>query len=153
MKTNRTLIGITFILIVGIIYSCEKEDSEENIQEGKQIEIKTKKDVYDNSEMIHLRISNKLEDTAYHFKCDNYNLEPTYILKKQSDIWVKKELHYICTQMGPMGYFGKLIPSQTKNDSLEIDSTGTYKLRYTFIINSDTSYYTSNMFEVLNKRE
>lgn len=144
MKTYKTLIGL--ILIFGIIYSCEKSDTP---RVNKSIVIKTDKMVYDTGERMHIDVTNILEDTVRHFKCDNHDLGPSYILKKEPPgDWIEKRIHYICTQMGPVGYWGTILPSQTKKDSLKIDTTGTYRLKYTFIINSDTTYHLSNEFEI-----
>ena len=146
MKTKNIIFPL--VTLIFLINGCEKAD--EIDKTIKKIEIVTDKNFYNSQEMINASITNQLSDTAYHFKCDNHDLRVNYIVKKESDTWVEEDYPLVCTTMGPSGFWGVIIPSQTKNDSLKIDSQGKYKLKYTFIINSDTTDYLSNEFEIID---
>jgi len=144
MKTKNII--FSFAILLFIITGCEKDDEIDNAI--KKIEIVTDKNLYDIQEKINVSITNQLSDTAYHFKCHNHDLRVNYIVKKEYYTWVEEDFPLICFAMGPSGYWGMIIPSQIKKDSLNIDSQGTYKLKYTFIIDSDTTDYLSNEFVI-----
>lgn len=131
---------VLFFLIIG----CAKENAKGSIK------INTEKTEYVTDEMIYITITNKLNHRASHFKCDNVDLKLSHILKYEFGTWTEEEQFYWCTQMGLTGFHGGISPSQTKYDSVEIETMGTYKLKYTFIISSDTTYYLSNEFKIIN---
>lgn len=142
MRKIRTILFYASILI--FCYSCEKE----NIDGKNSIVIETEKNDYNINNVITISITNNLNENATHFICDNHGLRASHLLKYESEKWIEEEITYGCYQMGPMGFFGTISMSETKIDSISIDNAGLYKLKYTFIIDSDTAYYYSNNFQV-----
>ena len=141
LSKNIFLPILLFILLV----QCKREEVV-----TKTIEIKTDKTEYQIFEQISLIITNHLEKEASHFSCDQIDIAPSHLVEKDnSENWIENELTYNCTHVGPMGYFGTLLSSAIKNDSTSIEETGTYKLKYTFIIENDTTFYYSNEFSVI----
>ena len=125
-----------------LLTGCEKE--------GKDlitIMIETSKKEYFVNSKILVTIKNDLNKQATHFKCDNVDLVPTKILKKENGRWIENEYPVVCTQMGPMGYFGLLNIAETKHDSITLlNSIGRFKLRYRFLIDNDYMDFDSNEF-------
>jgi len=148
MKTIKIIYFIlTCTFLLSLIIGCETDEPIDNL---RTIEIVTEKNEYNINETINISITNYLSDTAKYFKCDNHDLRASHIMKNESGVWTEQKLAYRCTAMGPMGFFGDLPPSQSKEDSIKIDSAGTYKLKYTFIIKGDTTNFLSNEFKILN---
>ena len=151
MKKQSIILTFMFFLLVG---GCElANDTEVTLGDSEvgSMDIETYKSEYIQTEMIRVSVANNSIDTAFHYKCDNHDLRLSHIMKKESDTWIVAEYPLWCTYMGPNGYIGSIFPSQIKNDSLIIDSIGTYKLRYTFIIHADTVYYESNALEIVEQ--
>jgi len=125
-----------------LLAGCEKE--------GKDlitIRIETSKKEYFVNSTILVTITNDLNKQVTHFKCDNYDLVPTKILKKENGIWIENEYEVICTQMWPMGYFGALNTAEAKHNSITLfNSIGIFKLRYRFLIDNVYMDFDSNEF-------
>ena len=143
--TNIKLIGLCTILALGFS-NCEEtaiRTFEENIF------IITDQNLYQNAEQINVSIKNNFSEEANHFICDGVDLVYDYILTETTEGWTEQDRITWCTFMGPVGYYGTLGSLETKYDSLIINEPGTYKLTYSFILNSDTLYYLSNEFDVI----
>ncbi len=128
-----------------LLLSCNKDES---ILAGIQIE--SSQDQYNVNDNISISIINRLEETAFHFKCDNFDLSYSHILKYEAANWEINERALICTTFGPMGFWGTINTDELKKDSIHLSDPGLYKLKYTFILDADTSFFYSNKFEVLN---
>jgi hypothetical protein len=137
------LLCIPFIILFN---SCEKGDTKEIA--FSTIIIETDKYDYNTNEKVLVSITNNLNVDAIYNKCDNHDLRASYLLIDESNSWLQEELGDRCTTMGPAGFWGTILPSETKKDSTYFENAGLYKLKYTFIINSDTAYYYSNDFQV-----
>ncbi len=140
-------IGILLLLILCLFQfiSCEKESRREG-----DIRIEMESEKYTVNEPIPISITNELDITAFHYKCDNYDLTASHFSKRILDNWKEQGIYHICTAQFPSGFWGEIAPSETKVDLIRIKASGIYTLKYTFIIDSDTSYYSSNNFEVIN---
>ena len=153
-KYHRIFIFLTLILM---IFGCTKEllnkqdisiESTKTKHSNKIIKIHTDKNIYSPGEMIHVKIKSNLSQTAYHYSCDDVNLKPSHILSYVNGKWQEEAKYYICTTLGPMGFWGKLENIYAKEDSLYINKKGLFTLKYTFIVEPDTLYIESNEFEI-----
>jgi len=138
----KRLIKIMLCLLTVFVISCEKES-----KDSISIKIETGKNEYVVNSEIDVTIKNDLNKLASHFKCDNVDLCPAKILKNENGIWIENEYPVVCTQMGPMGYFGVLDLAETKHDTISLfNETGKFILRYRFVVDSDTLDFDSNEF-------
>jgi hypothetical protein len=145
MKTlNAVLVSSIIIFASG----CEKTTMNTNESE-KEIVVSTDKKVYSSGEKIAIEVLNKTKNEWNHFKCDNVNIAPDKISKFHSGIWLEFDYFVICTTMGPAGYFALIEPMEMIKDTLMIEEIGKYKLRFKFIAGSDTLFYYSNEFEII----
>ncbi len=141
---NPVLVSIIIIFSL----SCEKTTT--NTIES-EIVISTDEKIYSSNEKIAFEVLNKTENAWTHFICDNVNIAPDKIVKFHTGTWLEFDYFVICTAMGPAGYFGILEPMDMINDSLMIEEIGRYKLRFKFIAESDTLFYYSNEFVIIEK--
>ena len=139
------LIGVYFLLAI-CFSNCEIEFG--TTTNSNDFSIETDESAYLVGDDINVNITNDIEETANHYMCDNVDLTYDQILKQTDDNWTEESNFVICTTMGPMGFFGTLVQHEMKNETIHIDVEGTYKLKYTFIVNTDTISSFSNEFTV-----
>lgn len=133
---------ITLSLTI-FVFSCEKESNDST----ETIKISTGKNEYVVNSKIDVTLKNDLNKQAAHFKCDNVDLCPSKILKNENGVWFENEYTVVCTQMGPMGYFGILSIAEIKHDTISLfNEVGKFKLRYRFVADNDTLEFDSNEF-------
>lgn len=138
----KRLIQIITLSLMIFVFSCEKDNND-----SENIKIITGKKEYVVNSKIDVNLKNDLNKQAYHFKCDNVDLCPAKILKNENGVWTENEYSGACTQMGPMGYFGKLDIAETKHDTISLfNEIGKFKLRYRFVVDNDTLDFDSNEF-------
>jgi hypothetical protein len=138
---NR-LIRISLFSLTIFMVACEKENTNKT-----DIMITTGNTEYVVNSMIDVTVKNDLKKQAAYFKCDNVDLCPAIILKNENGLWIENEYPVVCTQMGPMGYFGIIEIAETKYDTLSLfNETGLFKLKYRFVVESDTLDFESNEF-------
>lgn len=130
-----------------LFIQCKKQ-TYSNEDRNPTIEIKTDKNIYSISENIATEIVNKTANIIYHFKCDNVNIAPDRIEKFQNNSWFDLNYYVVCTAMGPAGYFGNLLPTESISDTILISKSGIYRLKYKFIIELDTVICKSNKFQI-----
>ena len=139
---KRLIQIITFSLTI-FVFSCEKENKDST----ETIKITTGKNEYVVNSKIDVTLKNDLTKQASHFKCDNVDLCPSKILKNENGAWIENEYAVVCTQMGPMGYFGSLDIAEIKHDTISLfNEVGKFKLRYRFVVDNDTLDFDSNEF-------
>lgn len=137
------MLTISLVLLLSTT-GCQKTRDEAN-----EIRIRTGQDAYVANSPIDVAIKNNSLKPAMHFICDNVEIAPASILKKENDTWTETEYLIFCTQMGPMGYYGTLHTGQTKHDTVSLyNEIGEFKLRYRFILGQDTLNFDSNEFLV-----
>jgi len=142
---NIKLISISTML--ALVFSNCEETVINNFDEN--IFILTDQTQYQNAEQINVSIKNNRTEGARHFICDNVDLTYNHLLTQTDDGWSQEQHVIFCTFLGPSGYYGEIESLETKYDSLIIGTAGTYKLKYTFIVDSDTLHYLSNKFNVI----
>lgn len=147
MKSSYVVILI--ILAQLFVFSgCEKENKEENTIDPT-IQILTGKSQYFINENIDLKLTNQLDLPVNYFICDQIDLAPMQVLLYTNGGWIEMDTTYLCTSMGPMGYFGVLDIMETENDTFCLfNMTGTYKLKYEFLLGEYFITYCSNEFEI-----
>ncbi len=139
----KSLVQIITLSLMIFAFSCEKESNDST----EKIKILTGKNEYVVNSKVDVTLKNGLSKQASHFKCDNVDICPSIILKKEDDKWIENEYAVLCTQMGPMGYFGILNIAETKHDTISLfNEIGRFKLRYRFVIDNDTLDFDSNEF-------
>ena len=142
---NIKLISICTML--ALVFSNCEETVINNFDEN--IFISTDQTQYQNAEQINVSIKNNFSEEARHFICDAVDITYHYLLTETDEGWSQEQHEIICTFLGPSGYSGILESLETKYDSLIIDTAGSYKLKYSFIVDSDTLHYLSNKFNVI----
>ena len=139
------LIGLNFLLVI-CFSNCEVEF--ETSTNSNDFTVETNETAYLVGDDININITNDIDETAYHYICDNSDLSYDQILRQTEDDWTEESNVVVCTTMGPMGFFGSLEQHEMKNETIQLDVEGAYKLKYTFIMNADTISYFSNEFTV-----
>jgi len=111
--------------------------------------IRTNKNQYFTNETINVSVTNKLDLPVNYFKCDNVDLSPVQVLQFSNGGWIEKEIPYLCTAMGPSGYFGVLNVKQAKNNSVSLPNmNGLIKLQFKFRLGEYYITYYSNEFTI-----
>ncbi|MFN8208472.1 MAG: hypothetical protein U0T82_13840 [Bacteroidales bacterium] len=146
MKRNLIYsMGVIALLLVSA--ACEKEQEPE--PEPPLISVRTGAKQYLVNRWIDVSITNNYPGQIRYFLCDLEDLSPTCWLKKENGNWVEYPFERLCTQMGPMGYYGIIAEDETVKDSVTLfNGIGSFKLRYSFITGEDTLDFDSNEFRL-----
>ncbi|MBK8808390.1 MAG: hypothetical protein IPO21_17885 [Bacteroidales bacterium] len=138
----KRLIQTIFYITVVFLFGCDKEREDPTF-----IKITTGKSKYVVNSSIDVVLNNDLNKQATYLKCDNLDLFPVKILKKENGVWIENDYLVACTQMGPNSYIGVLDKAETKHDTVTLfNELGNFKLRYRFVADSDTLDFDSNEF-------
>ncbi len=150
---------IYFVLSLFIFSNCKQEETQPDSDPiAKTIRIKTTLNQYQANDFIDIVITNELDSLATGFMCDNHYLPPFAIAKQTSSAWNVQAYDVWCTFMGPTGYLAELEAEETVTYENAIvdpsmfnnESEGVYKFKYKFIFESDTAFYYSNEFRILD---
>jgi hypothetical protein len=142
MKSLIETLMLSFFIFLAI--ECKKED-----KDIKTVQVTVGKKEYIVNSKIDIIIKNDLNKPLYYLKCDNADLLPEIILEYENNQWNEIKNLPVCTQMGPMGYFGVIKEGETRKDTVILfNKIGKFKFRYIFIVDNDTLDFDSNEFKV-----
>lgn len=140
MKKSILLTGTFLILLFG----CEKEKND-----NQNLKISTDKTIYSLREKVIINITNNFENALSYYICSSYNGIPPSILKYENDNWAGY-WEPICD--GFISHCcGEFEQQSNYMDTLNIAfEKGTYKIEYSFIVESGEGYqsFHSNEFEI-----
>lgn len=140
MKTRALLTGV---VIIGFLYSCEKENNNETVI------IKTDKVSYSIEEEVEVEIINNYESVIEYYICSSYTGITPVIWKYENDDWTgfwsplcDNFFSHCCGEFEPNDKYEDIF-------TLEFEK-GTYRIEYSFIVESGEGYqsFYSNEFRI-----
>lgn len=142
----KNISKLTVIIFCFILFGCEKDNNDENIENPTLI-IQTDKEIYSVNDLVAIEIIKQYEIEIEYFICSSYTGIPPIIWKYEDNGWTgfwapicDGFISHCC---------GKLEAHDNYDDIFDLEfEKGTYRIEYSFIVEHGQGYqiFYSNEF-------